>query len=72
MDWDRIEHNWKFFKSNAQRHWGRITGDQLEAIAGKREQLAGRIQQAYGVSKEQAEKQLASWQAAQREKNPFR
>jgi uncharacterized protein YjbJ (UPF0337 family) len=66
MNWDRIEGNWKQFKGNAMQQWGKITDDQLNVIAGKRDQLAGRIQEAYGISKEEAEKQLNDWQNSQK------
>jgi uncharacterized protein YjbJ (UPF0337 family) len=41
--------------------WGKLTDDDLEVIAGKKEQLVGRLQERYGYSKEQAEKELNSW-----------
>jgi uncharacterized protein YjbJ (UPF0337 family) len=71
MDWDRIEGNWQHYRDNARRHWVKLSPGQLEGVAGSRERLAVAIQEAYGVSKEIAEKQLASWQGAQKEKNPF-
>src|SRR5947207_3241238 len=54
MEWDRIEGKWQHFKGNALRHWGKLTGDQLDASAGKREQLARKIQEAYRISGEEA------------------
>ena len=72
MDWDRIAENWQHFKGNARRHWVRLTDDQLDLVAGRRERLACQIQEAYGISGEKAEKQLAAWQAAQKENSPFR
>ena len=62
MNWDRIEGNWKQFKGIVKEKWGKLTDDQLEVIAGKRDQLAGKIQEAYGVSKKEVEKQLSEWQ----------
>jgi uncharacterized protein YjbJ (UPF0337 family) len=62
MNWDRIEGNWKQFKGNVKEQWGKLTDDQLDVIAGKRDHLAGRIQELYGISVEEAEKQLATWQ----------
>jgi len=62
MNWDRIEGNWKQFKGNVKQQWGKLTDDQLDVIAGKRDDLAGRIQETYGISKDEAEKQLAAWQ----------
>jgi uncharacterized protein YjbJ (UPF0337 family) len=62
MNWDRIEGNWKQFKGNALQQWGKLTDDQLDVIAGKRDVLLGRIQEAYGISRDEGEKQLAAWQ----------
>lgn len=62
MNWDRIEGNWKQFKGNAVQQWGKLTGDQVDVIAGKRDLLLGRIQELYGISREEGEKQLADWE----------
>jgi len=62
MNWDRIEGNWKQFKGNAKQQWGKLSDDQLDVIAGKRDNLAGTIQEAYGISKDETEKQLIAWQ----------
>ena len=67
MNWDRIEGNWKQFKGNALQQWGKLTDDQLDVIAGKRDVLLGRIQEVYGISKEEGEKQLAAWQQRMQE-----
>jgi uncharacterized protein YjbJ (UPF0337 family) len=72
MNWDRIEGNWKHFKGNAKRHWVKLSDEELEVVAGKRDQLTGKIQEVYGVSKEIAEKQVSAWQSAQRENSPFK
>jgi uncharacterized protein YjbJ (UPF0337 family) len=62
MNWDRIEGNWKQFKGNAMQQWGKLTDDHLDVIAGKRDLLLGRIQELYGITREQTEKQLADWE----------
>jgi uncharacterized protein YjbJ (UPF0337 family) len=67
MNWDRIEGNWKQFKGTAKAKWGKLTDDQLDVIAGKREHLAGKIQEAYGITMETTEDQIAQWQADQKE-----
>jgi uncharacterized protein YjbJ (UPF0337 family) len=69
MNWDRIEGNWKQFKGNAKQQWGKLTDDQLDVIAGKRDNLAGKIQEAYGISKDETEKQLTDWQKRLKEIN---
>jgi len=67
MNWDQIEGNWKQFKGNIKQQWGKLTDDQLEVIAGKRDKLAGKIQETYGITKDVAEKQLDEWQKRQKE-----
>jgi uncharacterized protein YjbJ (UPF0337 family) len=62
MNWDRIKGNWKQWKGQAKEQWGKITDDDLERIDGKRDQLAGKIQEAYGIGKEEAERQLKDWE----------
>ncbi|MEO8278706.1 MAG: CsbD family protein [Ideonella sp.] len=61
MNWDRIEGNWKQIKGKAKVQWGKLTDDDLDIVAGKRQELAGRIQERYGVTKDEAEKQVDSW-----------
>lgn len=63
MNWDRIEGDWKQLKGNIKVRWGKLTDDQLDVIAGKRDIFAGKIQELYGISKEEVEKQLTEWQA---------
>jgi len=62
MNWDIAEGNWKQFKGEVKRQWGKLTDDHLDVIAGNREQLAGRIQEAYGISKDEAEKQILDFE----------
>jgi uncharacterized protein YjbJ (UPF0337 family) len=63
MNQDRVEGNWLQFKGKVKEQWGKLTDDDLDVIAGKRDQLLGRIQ---GLSKEEAEKQVNAW----KERNP--
>jgi uncharacterized protein YjbJ (UPF0337 family) len=58
MNWDHIQGSWKQLKGKVKEKWGKLTDDDLTAIAGKRDQLAGRLRQRYGFAKEQAEKEL--------------
>ena len=64
MNWDQIEGNWKQLKGNVKQQWGKLTDDQLDVIAGKREHLAGKIQEVYGTAKDEVEKELTAWQHA--------
>ena len=63
MNWDRIEGQWSQVKGKACEQWGKLTDDDVDVVAGKRDQLAGKIQERYGVAKDEAEKQLTAWQA---------
>jgi uncharacterized protein YjbJ (UPF0337 family) len=67
MNWDRIEGNWKQLKGKAKARWGKLTDDQFDVIAGKREQLVGRIQEKYGIAKDDAEKQVDQFAASLKE-----
>ena len=58
MNWDIVEGNWKQFKGKVKSQWGQLSDDQLDVIAGKRIKLAGKIQESYGISKDQAEQQI--------------
>ena len=62
MSWDRISGNWTQWKGRVRERWGRLTQDQLDVVAGRRDQLAGRIQEAYSLSKEETERQLRNWE----------
>ena len=46
MDWNRVEGNWKQVKGKVKEKWGQLTDDDLDAIAGKRDQLEGRSRSA--------------------------
>lgn len=58
MDWNIIEGKWKQLKGSAQEQWGELTNDDLDVAAGNREQLIGKIQERYGIAKDEAEKQV--------------
>lgn len=61
MNWDQIEGKWKQLKGSAKQKWGKLTDDDLDFVAGKRDQLVGRIQERYGISKEEAQRQIEDW-----------
>lgn len=62
MNWDRIQGNWKQVTGKAKTQWGKLTDDDLDVVAGHREQLAGKIQERYGIAREEAVKQMDAWQ----------
>jgi len=68
MNWNNIESGWNDFKANAKQQWSKLSDQQITDTLGKREQLSSRVQEAYAVSKEEAERQIADWQSKQADK----
>lgn len=66
MNKDQIMGNWKQFKGEARRRWGKLTDDQLDQVEGNRQKLAGEIQEAYGIALGEAERQIEEWEKRQR------
>ncbi len=58
MNWDQIEGEWKNLKGKIREKWGKLTDSDIEMIAGKRDQLVGKLQKRYGIEKEEAEKDI--------------
>lgn len=61
MNWDQIEGNWKQFKGQAQAKWGELTDDEIQRAEGRREELVGKIQERYGIAREEAEREVDEW-----------
>jgi uncharacterized protein YjbJ (UPF0337 family) len=57
-----LEGNWNQFKGKIQEQWGKFTHDEYNQAAGNRKQLIGRIQELYGIKREEAERQLSDWE----------
>jgi uncharacterized protein YjbJ (UPF0337 family) len=62
MNKDTVQGNWKQLKGKIKEQWGKLTDDDFDVIAGKRDQLLGRIQERHGISRDEAEKQVAAWE----------
>ncbi|MBS1835571.1 MAG: CsbD family protein [Acidobacteria bacterium] len=67
MNWDQIEGNWKQLKGAAKAKWGELTDDDLAVAEGNIEAFAGRLQERYGITKEEAKKQFDEFVASQRQ-----
>ena len=61
MNKDRIDGSWEQVKGSVQEAWGKLTHDDLAVLEGDRKQLAGKIQERYGIAKDEAEKQIHDW-----------
>ena len=63
MNWDRIEGDWKQMKGSIKEKWGQLTDDEFDQIAGKRDMLVGKIQERYGIERDEAERQVKDWES---------
>lgn len=61
MNWDQIEGKWKQVKGSAKQQWAKLTDDDLTFISGKKDELIGKVQERYGISREEAQKQADLW-----------
>jgi len=61
MNWDQVEGKWKQLKGSIRTHWGQLTDDDLTVIAGSRDRLVGKLQERYGIAKEEAQKRADDW-----------
>ena len=64
MNWDQVEGKWMQLKGVAKQKWGKLTDDDLDYISGSRDRFVGRLQERYGVGKEEAQTQADSWLAS--------
>ena len=62
MNEDTVKGNWTQFKGKVKEQWGKLTDDDLDVIAGKRDQLLGKVQQRQGIARDEAEKQVSDWE----------
>jgi uncharacterized protein YjbJ (UPF0337 family) len=62
MTWDQIEANWGQLSDKVRGTWGKLTDDDYERIAGQRDMLLAAIQNRYGVSKDEAERELDAFE----------
>jgi uncharacterized protein YjbJ (UPF0337 family) len=61
MNWDQIQGKWKQFTGEVQSNWGTLTNDDLQEVKGDRTKLSGKLQERYGVGKEEADRQIDHW-----------
>jgi uncharacterized protein YjbJ (UPF0337 family) len=61
MNWDRIAGQWKQIGAQVKSKWAKLTDDDLMAISARKDALVGKIQERYGIRKDEAEKQVDEW-----------
>jgi uncharacterized protein YjbJ (UPF0337 family) len=67
MNKDILQGNWTQLKGKVKAEWGKLTDDQLDQVNGNAEMLAGKLQEAYGISRDEAEKRISTWKSAARD-----
>lgn len=58
MNRDTLEGNWLQMKGKVKARWGKLTDDELDQIEGNYDVLCGKIQEAYGLSRDEVERDL--------------
>ncbi len=58
MNWDQVKGNWRQFKGEAKRRWGKLTDDDLKTIDGDKDKLIGKIQERYGKAREDVQRDV--------------
>jgi uncharacterized protein YjbJ (UPF0337 family) len=71
MNWDQMEGKWKQVKGSVKTRWGKLTDDDLDVIAGQKDQLVGRVQERYGIAKDQAQREVDDWGKTQSEERDY-
>jgi uncharacterized protein YjbJ (UPF0337 family) len=61
MNRDEIEGKWKQLKGKAQAEWGKLTDSELNRTEGQRDRMVGLLQEKFGKTREQAEREFDSW-----------
>lgn len=62
MNDDILAGNWKQFRGNMIEQWGKLTDDDLDVAAGRRDQVVGKLQERYGLAKDEAERQMKAFE----------
>jgi uncharacterized protein YjbJ (UPF0337 family) len=61
MNWGQVEGRWNQLTVSAKENWNKLSDVDLQRISGNREQLALKIEEAYGITRREAEKQVWDW-----------
>ncbi|PFG54041.1 uncharacterized protein YjbJ (UPF0337 family) [Marinobacter sp. LV10R520-4] len=57
MNKDIAEGKWKQMKGSLRENWGKLTDDEVDEIGGRKDNFLGKVQEKYGMSQEDAEKE---------------
>ena len=63
-EWNHIAGQWKQFQGKAKKQWGELTDSELLEVNGRYDILAEKIQERYGIEREEANRQIDVWAAS--------
>lgn len=66
MDWKNVEERWKQVRDKVQDRWNKLTSDELDEIGGSYDRLVSKLQEKYGLTKQQAETELNDFESTVR------
>ncbi|MGF1553876.1 MAG: CsbD family protein [Paracoccaceae bacterium] len=61
MNWDQIKGQWNQLKGDARKKWAEMTDSDVEEVGGDRDKLVGKLQERYGMAKDEAEREADNW-----------
>lgn len=61
MNEDILQGKWKQLKGSVKTYWGKLTDDDVAILDGSTDKLAGRLQERYGYTKDEAHKEIANF-----------
>ncbi|MDF1819481.1 MAG: CsbD family protein [Immundisolibacteraceae bacterium] len=61
MDNEKLKGNWNIVKGKVKEQWGKLTDDDIDRVGGQFDQLVGEIQKRYGITREEAEREIRDW-----------
>ena len=62
MNRDTLKGQWTQLKGQVRKQWGKLTDDEIDQIQGDTEILMGKLQERYGYSREQAQREIDRWE----------
>ncbi len=62
MNQDTIGGQWKQISGQIKKQWGKLTDDDMKVAEGSAEKLAGRVQERYGIARDEAERQVRKFE----------
>ena len=65
MNWSDLKSRWDDYKASAKQRWSKLTDEQITGTLGKREHLSSRVQEAYALSQQDADREISEWQSQQ-------